>query len=74
MRHSGRYYGDPFTQHLRQPGLTPEMFDRWLALFGETCGEVFEADAAAMFTDRAEHIARSLRIGLFDAAPRPAAG
>ena len=66
MLTSGRYHGDPFSAHLRLPGLNPAMFDRWLALFGETCAEVFEPDVADAFCKRAERIARSLRMGLFE--------
>jgi len=69
MLTSGRYHGDPFSVHLRLPGLNPAMFDRWLALFGETCAEVFEPDVADAFCDRAERIARSLRMGLFERLP-----
>ncbi len=73
MLTSGRYHGDPFSVHLRLPDLAPPMFDHWLALFGETCAELFEPDTAAAFRRRAERIARSLRIGLFERLPRPAA-
>ena len=69
MLTSGRYHRDPFSAHLRLPDLEPVMFDRWLALFGETCAEVFEPDVAAAFRERAERIARSLRIGLFERLP-----
>lgn len=69
MLRSGRYHGDPFSAHLRLPGLAPHMFDRWLALFGETCAELFEPTLAAAFRDRAERVARSLRMGLFERLP-----
>ncbi len=69
MLTSGRYHRDPFSAHLRLPGIAPGMFDRWLALFGETCAEVFEPDVAAAFCERAERIARSLRMGLFERLP-----
>jgi len=69
MLTSGRYHGDPFSVHLRLPGLNPVMFDRWLALFGETCAEVFKPDVADAFCERAERIARSLRMGLFERLP-----
>ncbi len=69
MLTSGRYHRDPFSAHLRLPDLVPGMFDRWLALFEETCAEVFEREAAAAFRDRAERIARSLRMGLFERLP-----
>lgn len=53
---SGRYQGDPFSAHLRLlPGLEPAMFDRWLALFNETCGELFEPDVARLFQERQTH-------------------
>jgi len=69
MLRSGRYRGDPFSVHLRLPNLEPAMFDRWLALFGETCTEMFEPDVADAFRERAERIARSLRMGLFERLP-----
>jgi hemoglobin len=61
---SGRYRGDPFSVHLRLPGITPGMFDRWLELFAESCAEVLEPNIAAVFRMRAERVARSLRLGL----------
>ncbi len=69
MLTSGRYHGDPFSVHLRLPGLTPAMFDRWLTLFGQVCAEELPPDQAATFRERAERIARSLRIGLFERLP-----
>jgi hemoglobin len=62
--HTGRYQGDPFSVHVKLPILTPEMFDRWLSLFSESCSEVFAPDLAAIFCTRAERVARSLRLGL----------
>lgn len=69
MLTSGRYHRDPFSAHLRLPDIAPGMFDRWLALFGETCAELFEPEVAAAFRERAERIARSLRMGLFERLP-----
>ena len=69
MQASGRYHGDPFSAHLRLPDLTPDMFDRWLALFQATCREVLPPDDAIAFGIRAERIARSLRMGLFEHRP-----
>ena len=69
MLRSGRYHGDPFSMHLRLPDLQPAMFDRWLTLFGETCAELFEPDVADALCERAERIARSLRMGLFERLP-----
>ena len=69
MQGSGRYHGDPFSVHLRLPDLTPAMFNRWLALFHETCGDVLPTEEAAAFGARAERIAHSLRMGLFERMP-----
>ena len=84
MLRSGRYHGDPFSAHMRLPDLEPAMFERWLGLFHETCAELFEPEVASTFRERAERIARSLQMGLFerlparagrpDAAPLPAVG
>jgi len=73
MLRSGRYHGDPFSAHLRLPDLEPAMFDRWLALFGESCAEVLEPDVADAFRERAGRIAHSLRMGLFERLPGSAA-
>jgi hemoglobin len=69
MLRSGAYRGDPFTAHLRQPGLTPALFEQWLALFDATCRESFPPEAAQAFSERAHRIARSLRMGLFERLP-----
>jgi hemoglobin len=74
MLRSGRYQGDPFSVHRQLPDLEPAMFDHWLALFSEACVEVFEPDAADAFRERAERIARSLRMGLFERLPARVAG
>ena len=67
---SGRYQGDPFSVHLRLPELTPAMFTRWLALWGEACEAQFPPESAPgiaqAFRDRAARIAQSLQLGLFD--------
>lgn len=73
---SGAYHGDPYSAHLRLRGLTEDMFENWLALFRTTCAETLEPEAAAIFTERAERIARSLRMGIFERValnPPPAA-
>jgi len=74
MLRSGRYRGDPFSIHQRLPDLEPAMFDHWLALFAEACAEVFEPDTADAFRERAERVARSLRMGLFERLPARPAG
>ena len=62
---SGGYKGNPFGAHLRLPGLTPALFERWLELFGETCREVLRPEDAAALQHRAERIGDSLQAGLF---------
>ena len=42
MLTSGRYKGNPVAVHLRVEGIEPQLFDRWLALFDETCRELFD--------------------------------
>ena len=75
MHCSGRYHGDPFTAHLRLPGLQPAMFGRWLALFRAACDEALEPDLAAAFSSKADRIARSLQMGLsVRSQARPAHG
>ena len=69
VRGTGRYQGDPFSAHLHLPGLSPAMFDRWLALFHEACAELFDPATARTFTSRAERIGASLRMGLFERLP-----
>ena len=71
MLRSGRYHGDPFSVHLRLSTISPTIFDHWLALFGETCAELFAPPLAGAFCERAERIARSLRMGLFERLPAP---
>jgi hemoglobin len=42
-----------------------ELFERWLALFAETCGELFDARLSKEFVAKAERIAESLKLALF---------
>ena len=37
MLTSGRYKGNPVIKHLALPGMTPELFTRWLMLFDAAC-------------------------------------
>jgi hemoglobin len=45
----------------RLPDLEPAMFERWLALFGGTCTDLFEPEMAAAFQHSAAGIAAGLR-------------
>jgi hemoglobin len=71
MLTSGRYKGAPVSAHLRVKAIEPDMFDRWLRLFGETCDELFENEVAEAFRARAGRIAESLKLALFF-RPNPA--
>ena len=60
---TGTYFGKPQAAHFGL-GLTPEHFERWLELFGQTVDATCTGYAAALFRDRAQRIADSLQIGL----------
>jgi len=71
MLTSGRYKGNPVAVHLRVEGIEPQLFGRWLALFDETCRELFDHDVAEAFRVKAERIAESLKLALFYRPDRP---
>ena len=62
---SGRYGGNPLIAHKRLSGVTPELFDHWLALFAATLAELFEPETTADIRLRAERIAASLKLAMF---------
>src|SRR5919199_6157722 len=64
MLTSGRYKGNPMAAHLKLP-IQPPFFERWLALWRETAGELFAPDLALQFKAKAERIAESLKLALF---------
>ena len=65
MLKPGRYQRNPFSAHLRVDGIRPELFDRWLALFRETCDELLASDSAESLYAKAVMIGDSLKPGLF---------
>ncbi|MBZ9725863.1 group III truncated hemoglobin [Mesorhizobium sp. CO1-1-11] len=72
---SGDYHGRPVPAHLRLKDVSEADFDIWLTVFGETAGELFAPEAAAVFVDRAQRIATSLKLAMFfRLAPATAAG
>lgn len=71
MLTSGRYKGNPVAVHLRVEGIEPQLFARWLALFDETCRELFDDDVADTFRVKAARIAESLKLALFYRPDRP---
>ncbi len=71
MLNSGRYRGNPVAKHLAVEGITMELFERWLALFNETCREWFDERLAREFEAKAARIAESLKLALFYRPDRP---
>ena len=66
MLTSGRYKGQPVPAHMKHRSrITPALFDRWLALWGETARELMAPEAAAALEARAARIADSLQLALF---------
>jgi hemoglobin len=63
LRRTGRFTGAPMPRHIALPGLTQDLFRRWLALFRETTraqpNRVMGEQAFAM----AQRIAQSLWYG-----------
>lgn len=57
------YRGNPMAVHRPHP-IRAEHFDRWLALWRETCAEELDESHAAQMIEYAERIGRSLRLGL----------
>ncbi len=71
MLTSGRYKGNPVVKHQRVEGIALQLFDRWLALFEETCGELFDDTIAEAFCAKAHRIAESLKLAVFYRPDRP---
>lgn len=70
MRTSGRYKGNPMAVHAKQiERITPEMFDRWLALWAEVTNDMLPADHAHAIQEKAGRIAESLKLGLWFRLP-----
>lgn len=76
---SGRYKGQPVPAHMRHRArITPELFDRWLALWARTTDELMVPEAATILQAKAARIAQSLQLAMFfrlddQPVPRPAA-
>jgi hemoglobin len=66
MLTTGRYKGNPVAAHLKHGArMSPELFQRWLALWNSTTAEVMEPVAAAALQTKAARIAESLQLALF---------
>ncbi|MFD1981372.1 group III truncated hemoglobin [Mesorhizobium newzealandense] len=68
---TGDYHGRPVPAHLKLKDVTEADFDIWLAIFGETAAALFAPETAAVFVDRAERIAKSLKLAMFFRLPVP---
>ena len=64
MLMTGRFKGSPMQAHIRIGELRPTHFARWLHLFAQTAQELCPPDAAALFIEKSQMIARSLEMGL----------
>lgn len=58
------YRGNPMGVHRAVGGIDAVHFERWLALWRDTAGEVLEPAAAATMIDYADRIGASLQLGL----------
>lgn len=70
MLTTGRYKGRPVPAHHKHAArISPELFDRWLALWDETSNALMVPEAAAALQDKARRIAESLQLALFFRMP-----
>lgn len=70
MLSSGRYKGRPVPAHHKHAArISPELFDRWLALWEETSNALMTREAAAALQDKARRIGESLQLALFFRIP-----
>lgn len=63
LRRTGRFTGAPMPRHVRLPGLSAELFRRWLALFRETTAAQPNKAMGEQAQAAAERIAHSLWMG-----------
>lgn len=59
------YHGRPVPAHTKLEGVSESDFDIWLSIFGETARDLCDPDTAQVFVERAERIARSLKLAMF---------
>lgn len=73
MLTSGHYKGNPVAEHIKhKASITPAMFDRWLAIWAATTGELLPPAAATALQVKAARIAESLQLALFFRLDDPA--
>jgi hemoglobin len=61
---SGRFKGNPMAKHIQVGDIRPTHFARWLHLFADTAREVCPPEAAQVFVEKSEMIAKSLQYGI----------
>lgn len=66
---NGAYSGRPVPAHLKLKQVREEDFGIWLDIFRRTAEDHCEAGVAAVFIERAERIAESLRLAMFFRLP-----
>jgi len=57
---AGTFKGNPLEKHLKLP-LSREHFERWLALFAETAGELLPPEQASVFVNKSQRIAETFQ-------------
>lgn len=66
MLSSGRFKGRPMMKHmLHKSRITPEHFDRWLALWAQATNDIMAPEAAAALQMKARLVSESFKLGLF---------
>jgi hemoglobin len=63
LRRTGRFSGAPIPKHAALPGLSAELFQRWLKLFRENAVAQLDRDMSELACATAERIAQSLWAG-----------
>lgn len=63
------YDGRPVPAHLKLKEVREEDFAIWLGLFRETTEELCSPEVGSVFVERAERIARSLKLAMFFRLP-----
>ena len=63
LRGTARFRGTPMPKHVALPGLSAELFGRWLSLFDETTSTLANAPMRERANELARRIAESLWYG-----------
>lgn len=63
LRRTGRFDGTPMSKHAALPGLSAELFERWLTLFRETAAQQPNQAMAELACVMAQRIAQGLWYG-----------